>query len=193
MKSKSFTSKTLIEELKENKNSESWSEFCKIYTPYIYTIVRNMRIKPHEIDDLVQKIILKAWGSIESLRYTPGRGALRSWLRAISRNCTITYINQMKKHKFIEDIENYDFIVAPEVEQKILDEWQEFVSLKAWNNIKDDFSVKVCNIFLELSKGRLVADLAEEYNLKLNTVYQYRNRVKDRLYKEIRKLDYELS
>jgi len=191
------TSKTLVQELRKNKHSSSWDQFCNIYQPYIYTIVKNLGIKHHDIEDLVQTVFFKAWKNIDSIRYKPGKGAFRSWIRSIARNTTLTFINKNKRSvgECIDDLYSLGgvLLIYEDENENEDEEWREFISKKAWENIKTDFSELVLKIFIELLDGGSINKIANKYNIKENTVYQYRGRVKDRLYQEIRRLSSELS
>jgi len=85
----------------------------------------------------------------------------------------------------------------PVTEAEIYDcmdkQWEIYISNLAWDNVKDEFGETVQQIFLKLSKGESIEQIAVDLDVKENTVYQSRKRVKNRLYREIRRLNYDLG
>ena len=63
----------------------------------------------------------------------------------------------------------------------------------AWENIKDEFSDSVQNIYKRLSKGESADQIAEETGVSRGTVYVYKERVQKALRREVRRLDRELG
>ncbi len=68
-----------------------------------------------------------------------------------------------------------------------------FVAKKAWDNIKDSFSEGVLDAYTMMASGKSSKEVASELDVKENTIYTYRRRVKESLTREIRRLNIELD
>jgi len=63
----------------------------------------------------------------------------------------------------------------------------------AWENVSSSLSDKVKEAFELLMKGRATKDIASKLQINENTVIVYKNRVKNKMYMEIVKLQNELG
>jgi RNA polymerase sigma factor (sigma-70 family) len=162
-------------------------------------IVLNMGLKHHDTEDLVQSIILKAWKGLPNFEYKPDRAALRSWLKTITKNTTLSFLKKKStKESSLDELSeksqiNHNPVTEAEISGWADREWEVYVANLAWGNVKDEFKDTVQKIFLMLSEGTAIETIAESLEVKENTVYQSRKRVKNRLYREIRRLNYELG
>ena len=83
-----------------------------------------------------------------------------------------------------------DLIQPKPIQQQ---EWKIHVAELAWAELRNEFSESALKCFEELSKGRKASELAEELDLKVNSVFVNRQRVQERFHREIRKLNEELG
>lgn len=193
------TSITLVQKMRDLYDESSWNRFAETYTPYMRMIILNMGMRHHDTEDLVQSIILKAWKNLNSFEYKPDKAALRSWLKTITKNTVLSYLKKKStKEASLNELEeskhlNYNPVTEAEISKWADKEWEVYISSLAWDNVKDEFGETVQQIFLMLSKGEEIETIAKELDVKENTVYQSRKRVKNRLYREIRRLNYELG
>jgi len=193
------TSITLIQKMRNQYDESSWNRFTDAYTPYMRMIILSMGLRHHDTEDLVQSIILKAWKNLPDFNYKPDSGSLRSWLKTITKNTVLSFLKKKStKEASLDEIqENSVMDHNPVTEAEIYDcmdkQWEIYISNLAWDNVKDEFGETVQQIFLKLSKGESIEQIAVDLDVKENTVYQSRKRVKNRLYREIRRLNYDLG
>lgn len=193
------TSITLVQKMRDLYDESSWNRFTETYTPYMRMIILNMGLRHHDTEDLVQSIILKAWKNLNGFEYKPDKAALRSWLKTITKNTVLSYLKKKStKEASLNELEenkhlNYNPVTEAEISEWADKEWEVYISSLAWENVKDEFGETVQQIFLMLSTGEDIEAIAKELDVKENTVYQSRKRVKNRLYREIRRLNYELG
>ena len=194
------TRQTLIARIKNQHDDKSWSEFVQLYERYIFAVVHKMGVNYDECNDLVQKVLLQLWKKLPDFEYVPGKCKFRSWMNVIIRNTVIDYIRKSQRHQ--NDIkratlqhinDKVDDFSTPDVYDIAQEEWETHISNLAWENIKGDFQGKTADCFLLLCEGKSVQDICDELDIKSNTVHVYRNRVQQKLHKEIRRLDNELS
>lgn len=193
------TSITLVQKMRNQYDESSWDRFTETYTPYMRMIILSMGMRHHDTEDLVQAIILKAWKNLPSFDYSPDKGALRSWLKTITKNTVLSFLKKKstKEASLDEMQENSVLDHSPVTEADIYScmdkQWEIYISNLAWENVKEEFGETVQEIFLKLSKGETIETIAVDLDVKENTVYQSRKRVKNRLYREIRRLNHDLG
>ncbi|MCH2176164.1 MAG: RNA polymerase sigma factor [Lentisphaeria bacterium] len=182
---------TLLQRLCNNEKDDiSWGEFNEAYKRYIYLLIRGMNIDHHDAEDLTQTSLLAIWENIGNFTYSPDSCKFRTWLYRIVRNKVIDHIrkaNAKKNRK--EDIPHVDTYSSPEVYDIAEKEWRAHVSDKAYNNIKTKFSENVLKCFDMSMKGKSTTKIHEATGISEQTIYVYKQRVKDALLQEIRLLN----
>ena len=185
---------TLIQRLKQKGDEESWDQFVEIYGGYIYVVLKKFGFSYEECSDLKQDILVKLWAAIPQSRYDETKGRFRSWLGTVIRNTAITYL----KKRPIPASELNETITSSPCEEENLDtlindEWRNYISNLAFENIKVDFSEQSLLVFKGILKGVSVEELAQQYDLKTNSIYRIKNRVKERLVIEIAEIRKDLE
>ncbi|MDF7822732.1 sigma-70 family RNA polymerase sigma factor [Pontiellaceae bacterium B12227] len=188
------TRRTLISRIRDRDDDEAWEEFVQIYRRYIYAIIRNMNISEADADDLVQTVLIKLMDSCSKQDMGEIR-RFRSWLSTMTRNCVIDFIRKrsMEAERFEMAVKEDEMaylkdIRLPDIEQIAEREWGVHLANMAMENIKPLFSGKAIKVFQLNLDGVEIAEIAKKMNLKENSVYRLRNRVKARLISEIEEL-----
>ena len=194
------TRETLLQKIKNSRDDQSWEDFTNYYQGYIYAVVLSMNINYHDTQDLVQAVLLKAWKSLPDFEYDPGKGRFRSWLTTVTKNTVKRFM--YKKSRQLEnadeskkeDLEQYlGQVSLPDIDEIAQREWEAYISKMAWDRIKDDLAENVRLSFERLMSGESVRSIATGLNFPENTIHVYKNRVQKRLFKEILRLESELS
>ena len=145
---------------------------------------------------ICQKILLKLWQKLPEFEYQPGQCRFRTWLCRVIHNQVIDFTRQrqrlQKKQTRVEESELRE-LQLPDVERMAEKEWKQHIGQLAWDNIKGGFSASVVEAFLLLSDGRSVAEISDHLKLARNTINVYKKRVREKLLREIRRLDNELG
>ncbi|NQZ60191.1 MAG: RNA polymerase sigma factor [Lentisphaeraceae bacterium] len=190
------TRETLLERIRNKHDDKSWEDFVYFYRNYIYIICRRMNLAHHDAEEVVQKILIKMWKKLPDFQYDKSK-SFRKWLCIVSSNCVRDYFRDIKRQSDkIDKAANergHSEIGAPEIEAIAEKEWENYIVNMALNNIRDKFSEKVINIFVELSEGATAKTLAEKMSIPANTISVYKKRVSAKLCEEIRRLNIELS
>ncbi|VGO18641.1 RNA polymerase sigma factor [Pontiella sulfatireligans] len=193
------TRQTLIRRIRDCGDDEAWEEFVDIYRRYIYAIIRNMNISDADAEDLVQMVLIKLMDCCSKQDMGEIR-RFRSWLSTMTRNCVIDFIRKrsVETERFEmaakEDAMAYlKDIRLPDIEQIAEREWGVHLANMALENIRPLFSGKAIKVFQLNLDGMSIPKIAVEMNLKENSVYRLRNRVKARLITEIEELRKELE
>ena len=189
------TSPTLIDKIKNQYDEQSWAQFIEAYEKYIYIIVD--KISPgHDIDDIVQEVLLRLWKSLPNFNYHPEKCKFRSWMGVIIRNTLNNYHrSKYKQRKIIDDYSKYDIEShkKDDLSDIIETAWQEYITNLAFSRIEHTFSGKAIECFNMFLDGSHVNEIMEKLDLKANSAYVLKNRVKDQLLKEIRILNFEIG
>lgn len=191
------TRQTLIVNIRNQHNDAAWEDFVFYYRAWIFTVVLRLNVAKADADDVVQRVLLTLWKKLPEFEYQPERCKFRSWMSNVIRKEVLQYFRtrgryQRRLEKAGEqEIDNG--VELPDIYSIAEDEWKSHVSSLAWQNIKDDFQGKAAQCFLLFSEGKSVEEICEQLEIKANSAYKLRSRVVDRLCKEIRRLDDELS
>ena len=191
---------TLIAKLRNQHDEKSWEEFIHYYKKYIQVLILKDGVPRKDMDDLTQKVLLKLWKNLPDFNYQPHKCKFRSWMRVVVSNMVTSYFrNQGKLERDLERAElvhrNAENEIAdqPDIDERIDEEWKLHISRLAWENIKDQFNGSVAECFQMFTRGNSVDEICEKLDIKRNSAFVFRQRVLDKLTKEIRRLDDELS
>ena len=192
------TRETLLEKIRNRHDEASWEDFVFYYRQYVYIICRGMNVNHHDSEEIVQKVMMKAWDKLPEFEYDKKK-RFRGWLCMVTGNTVKDFFRSYKRRQDRKEKAadyqawNPERTSGPEIEEYAEREWENYISNMALNNIKDKFSENVMKCFTELSEGKSAKDFSEETGMALNTVYVYNKRVTNKFHEEIRRLYYELS
>ncbi|MFD2276858.1 sigma-70 family RNA polymerase sigma factor [Rubritalea spongiae] len=185
---------TLIQRVQDPENQDAWKTFSTAYQDYITSILVKVGVKPNEVDDLSQDILLILWKQLPKFDYKPHEVKFRTWLYSVIRNTALSYFrsknSEQKRIKKYFDSELGDTDL---LDQLMHEEWKSYLCQKALKNIQETFTTQSIEVFQNALKGSSVQQLAEQFNLKENTIYRIKNRVKEHLVVEIRRLRNDLE
>jgi len=191
---------TLLQKIKNCQDESSWEDFVDYYQGYIYAVVLSMNINYHDAQDISQAVLLKAWKNLSSFEYDPGKGRFRGWLTTVTKNTVKRFMR--KKSKLLEnaqgqkknELECYlNDVGLSDIEEISKREWEAYIAKRAWDNIKPELAESLALVFEKLMAGEAVRDIAQEFDFAENTVHVYKKRVQKRMFKEILRLEAELS
>jgi RNA polymerase sigma-70 factor (ECF subfamily) len=193
------TRETLIRRVQNQHDDRSWEEFVSIYRKFIYAVIRSLNISEHDANDILQQVLLKLWSKLPETDVSDFR-RFRSYLSTITRNCTIDFIRerskdreQLKDSTYEATLPALTSISESELEKIAGREWEIHLTSTAVSNLSPQFSGKAMQVFQMSMDGDTIETIAEKLELKTNSVYRLRNRVKERLVKEIQRLRTDLE
>jgi len=186
------TRKTLLMRAKDPNDQLAWNEFVEYYAGFIQMLLHKMAI-PHQIhDDLKQEVLLKIWKSLQQYEVREG-AKFRAWLGVVIRHAILAYMRSYRKRENRElslalaDLEE-ESENSSRIDELINDEWVNYMVNHVIEHLRQFFSGKAIDVFLLSSKGMKTKEISDKLDVPANTVYVLRNRVKDRLLKEMNKL-----
>ena len=190
------TRETLLSKIKNKHDDASWEDFVFYYKNYIYIICRKMNVTHHDAEEVVQKVLMVAWGKLPDFNYDKNQ-SFRGWLFRVTRFTVLKLFRSVGRQKNIRDkaceYQSLDTFSEPDIEEIADREWRTHIANLAMKNIKDKFSEAVIDVFKKLSSGQSRSEVAEAMDLPPNTISVYKKRVSAMLCKEIRRLYHELG
>ncbi len=193
------TRATLIQRVQNQRDNDSWEEFVRVYRRYIYAIIRSMGISEHDSDDILQQVLLNLWNGLPKMEYERIT-RFRSWLAVVTKNCVTDFIrkrcrdaSRLEKAGQDETLTYLDSIRLPEIDAIAEREWEIHLTNLALENIEPLFTGKAVEAFRMSLQGMEVDEISRALELKGNSVYRLKNRVKERLIQEIRHLRDQLE
>jgi len=195
-----ITRRTLLRRVKDSGDQDAWAEFAFYYRKYIYNVVKSMGLQHHDIEEVVQAVLLKAWSKMPTFDYKPERGRFRGWLCTVAGNEAKNLLRaQGKRCETLESIawDNPEQApeaasVRPEIENFAEREWETYLPELAWKTITPEFEAQVLKCFQLSAEGVETREIAKRLGIAESSVYVYKKRVRDRLTKEIARLQKEL-
>ncbi len=79
----SVTAKSLFIRLRDGAPAReiAWEKFFERYAPIIKAFARKLGVRPHDIDDLVQDVIVRFFSALPEFSYDPAKGRFRGYLK----------------------------------------------------------------------------------------------------------------
>jgi len=198
MEDKWVTRQTLLKRAKNPDDNLAWEEFVRYYQPFIHTILYHMNFRTSEYADIEQEILLTLWKKLPEFELDSNKGHFRSWLSTIIRNKVLELIRKNKLYEKRRDAatEQYmedDFLSETEFTHIVEQEWQKHIIKTALDNIRKLFSGVAIQAFEMSLVGKTSREIGEALEVSHESVRTLKNRVKQRLMKEIEHLREELE
>ena len=188
------TRQTLLQRAKNPDDHQAWDEFISYYENFIQVLIFKMNYKGQDTDDLTQVILLNLWRNLAT--YDKQKASFRNWMGAVIRNTTYNYyrkqsnIAKREKEGMAEFLES---MPESDLDELIEREWKTYISELALKKMKELFSGKAVEVFELSLQGISSEEISERVDLKKDSVYVLKNRVKKKFMEEVRALVAELE
>jgi RNA polymerase sigma factor (sigma-70 family) len=185
---------TLIQRAQNPDDELAWNEFVEVYKNYIYVIIRQMGINDKDCEDILQQVLVKLWKKLPTFEYGVNKSKFRTWLGTLTHSSVVDFFRkQSSQNRRIEgaskeQMTHLNTISTPEIEEMAEREWRLYITNLAMTNIEQFFSGKAIDVFKMSIKGQSNQQISDELEIKIDTVYILKNRVKKRLTEEIKQL-----
>lgn len=185
------TSATLLDRLKDARDSDAWNRLMELYTPLIRCWAERLNIRGADADDLVQDVLTVVVRRFPEFVHPQQPGAFRGWLRAIVANCARSLWRARQMHPTAPGGTDFGSYIA-----RLEDPTDDFA--RAWDRehdlhvtrtlldrIRADFEERTWQMFARFVLDGLSAEeVAEELGTSPNAVYIAKSRVLARLREE---------
>lgn len=175
-------------------DEKAWHDLITLYRPLIVGWLRKQNLRPHEIDDLSQNVLLAVVKHLPSFAHSGQRGAFRCWLRTIARNTLANFWSEFWK---IHGRESSPNDPDPESILRQLEDPRSELN-RLWDEEHDQYVLRCLLDLMELEfepatiqafrrlalDGASGAVVAVELGLSIGAVYVAKSRVLKRLREE---------
>jgi RNA polymerase sigma-70 factor, ECF subfamily len=162
----------------------AWKDLTILYRPLIVGWLRYQSVPAHEIDDLVQEILLSVVQGLPSFRH-PGRaGAFRSWMRTIAHNCACDFWKGRGRQAAGGAAEALRLLEDPDSDlNRLWDEEHDRYLLRCLLDLMElEFEPATMKAFRRVAlDGASAAAVAGELGLSVGAVYAAKSRVLGKL------------
>jgi RNA polymerase sigma-70 factor (ECF subfamily) len=184
---------SLLDRAKVSTDEDAWLEFADYYRDYILMVLRKMRIRTIDIDDLAQEVLIKIWQNLGKFKVDSDRARFRTWLSTLIRNQALDQIKMAKRYKTRVDKkaeqdlvpQDEEYVTKCELDRIIESEWERHIIQLGLKNIKKLFSEQAIYVFEQSLLGKTSDELSKELDIKPNSVNKLKNRVKTRMMEEV--------
>jgi RNA polymerase sigma-70 factor, ECF subfamily len=169
----------------------AWEEFFARYGPVIAGFARNFGARQHDIDDVIQDVMLGFFSKSPHFIYDPAKGRFRGYLKTCTFNALARRLGQNAKFAGL-GLDGID-PTAPEIESTWERDWQQQLLNRALKDVREDYGEnKTFRAFeLLVMLAEPVNVVAEKLQMSNDSVYQARARVTAAVRKRLAQLEEE--
>jgi RNA polymerase sigma-70 factor (ECF subfamily) len=174
----------------------AWSEFVAWYGGKIYAWCRAWGLQESDAQDVTQEVFLNLSVRMHDFRYDPSR-SFRAWLKTLTHHAWQDYLEKqrrpgrgsgsesvMERLAAVEAQEDLALRLAEAFDQEMLKEAAARVRLRVEPRTWDAFHLLAV-------EGRSGAEVAQQLQMKVATVFVARSKVQRMLREEVSRLDRE--
>ncbi len=189
------TRASLLLRLPNARDAAAWDEVIAMYAPLVYRLGRRKGLQPTDADDLVQEVLVAVARSVEQWLEKPDRGRFRAWLFRIARNTAINFLTRPKHRplgaggsKLANTLAQCE---APEDASDEIDiEYRREVFRWASRQLRETVTEKTWQAFWQTTMDdRPIAEVAQEFDMTVGSIYIARSRVMARLRELVRQFE----
>lgn len=179
---------SLLQQLRNNRDSVAWSRFVALYTPLVYQWVADLGIRDPDRNDVVQDVFVVLLGRMSTFNYDASK-SFRGWLRTITINKSRDLLRKRKRLGEPTFVARLELAEQNEIDLLTQQEYREHLADAALKLMRKHFSKTTWQACWEhVANGRPAREVAEELGISVNAVYLARGRVLHRLRQELKGL-----
>lgn len=178
---------SLLLRVKSGGDEQAWEEFAKIYEPFLKAFLMKKGLRGSDVEDVTQEFLLKLYQNIEKYHKQDG-AKFRTWLVTVLKNTLFTHLRKNKTDRERDEKwaeEKLRELNSENLEKEYELEWQKNICDLAFANVEKKFSGKAIEVFTMTLNEVPVDDICEKLDLKRDSVYRLRGRVKKALSQEV--------
>jgi RNA polymerase sigma factor (sigma-70 family) len=189
---------SLIVRLKTTPCSGDWDLFFRQYANPIIAFSQKLGLDSHASQDVLQETMIVLMQKLPGFNYDPTTGRFRNWLLTITAN----KVRESRRRAHVGRLISLESAPrdgsnrweestpddAPPVPEQVELIWRQSLLEEALRRVRLDPQTKpgTLDVFeAYVLKQKDVAEVAAEFNLSENTVYQIKNRITRRLREEL--------
>ena len=189
------TKKSLFIRLRENAPARevAWNEFYAQYAPIIGGFARRMGVRPHDVPDLVQDVLLGFFAVSPEFSYDPKRGSFRGYLKTCTWRIFQKKLGKQLRinGRALDDVDPADL----SVEATWNDVWESEKLQNALENVRSRYlsrpdkarTFRAFEMYVLLERDP--TDVARELGIEVESVHQAKTRLSKAVKAEFDKID----
>ena len=202
------TNASLLLRLKENPTELDWSDFYNSYSNAIVRYGMKLGLRYEKAQDILQESMVDLMRILPTFEYDPKRGKFRNFVLTIVHRRALKQFRRAQKYEEISldatsgtgaSINRQLASVSEEVDAEAEHMWKLSLYEQCLEQLKSDTEIdaRTCAIFIAYAvEGRKPRELAREFGVKENNIYQIKNRIIERMSRQVKELqsgelDYE--
>jgi RNA polymerase sigma-70 factor (ECF subfamily) len=185
------TSASLLERLREGRDSDGWARVLDLYGPLIRNWAERLGVRSADADDLVQDVLTVVVRRFPDFVHPERPGAFRGWLRAIAANCARDFWRSKKNMPLAPGGSDFGSYLArlEDPADPLSREWDRehdvYVTRRLLERLQAEFASQTWDLFRRFVLDGQPADkVAAEFGTSANAVYIAKSRVLARLREE---------
>lgn len=179
------TSPSLLLRIRNPDDEDSWQRFDSVYSPVIRSYCRRRGIQAMDIDDIAQEVMSSVAKAIQNFEYQPKKGKFRGWLATVTANKLRNFANKstIQQEQFVEYVDQ--LANAPDSDSQWTELFMQQVFKAASDQVRQEVEDKTWQCFQQTwIDGLPAADVAQQLDLPIHTVYVNKSRVLKRMENE---------
>lgn len=191
------TCDTLLGRLKAENAHEAWKEFYELYWGAILRYARKLGLDETQAQDVLQETMVALMRILPEFAYDRGKGKFRSFLLTIVHRKSLGVLRRARRSTEVPLSETVErdtvssFATSESVDEETLARWRLSLLEEALRRLKANGALAE-NTFAVFHayavERRPVQEVAREFGLKENAVYQIKNRLLARIQHEVAKM-----
>ena len=173
------TSKSLLAGL-HDRDPVAWARVAVVYGPAIQAWCRQSRLPEHEVDEVVQRVMLSVMTSAAEYRRKHPKRSFRKWLWKVTRHKLIDTYREVYRAQLFDPQQAEAWLVSdglsadtPPEDETLIDD----TLRRAMEVVRGRCQTGTWEIFLRSVRGEgTTADIADEFNTTSENVRQIKQR-----------------
>jgi RNA polymerase sigma-70 factor (ECF subfamily) len=189
------TRASLLMQVKNPENRESWEQFVLIYRPVIFRIALARGLQHADAHDLAQQVLMAVSSAIGRWEKSTESTRFRHWLSRITKNAIINALSRRPRDQaaggssaqsVLDEVTDHDAAT----EELILHEYRRELYQRAAEQVRGEVRSDTWMAFeLTVVAGVEIMDAAERMGKSVGAIYSARSRVMLRMREAVRELE----
>lgn len=174
---------TLIHRLSSGSDQNAWRDFCSRYELLIRSVSQRYGLVGSDADDVLQDVLLALTKAMPGFEYDPAKGRFRGYLRTVTLHSTYAKLRQKRGSPPLQGAGVSEIPDADARADELWEiEWRQYHMRRAMKTVQSDFAERDLLAFeAYVQLGKSAEDVATDFGLSVQTVYQIKTRVLRRL------------
>lgn len=179
------TSKSLLAGL-HDRDPVAWARVAVVYGPAIQTWCRQSRLPEHEVDEVVQRVMLTVMTSAAEYRRKHPKRSFRKWLWKVTRHKLVDTYREVYRAQLFDPQQAEAWLVSdglspnkPPEDESLIDD----TLRRAMEVVRERCNARTWEIFLRTIRGEgTTADIAADFETTNENVRQIKVRCLARIH-----------